>query len=143
MLHAEFSEHLLEDEEKIRQEVFVSEQGFENEFDDIDNIATHMTLYNDADAVGCCRFFPGEEPGEYIIGRMAVRKAYRGQAMGRRILEMAIQHLKDAGASKISLSAQVQAKGFYETLGFQAKGNVYMDEHCPHIHMEKLLQYGC
>ena len=24
-----------------------------------------------------------------------------------------IQHLKDAGASKISLSAQVQAKGFY------------------------------
>lgn len=64
MFHAEFSEHLLEDEEKKRQEVFVSEQGFENEFGDVDNIATHMTLYNGVDAVGCCRFFPGEEPGE-------------------------------------------------------------------------------
>lgn len=139
MLHAEFSDQLIEDEKKIRQEVFISEQGFELEFDDIDNNSTHMMLYNDADAVGCCRFFPGEDPGEYIIGRIAVRKTYRGKSMGRRIVEMAIQHLKDAGAAKISLSAQVQAKGFYEALGFRAKGDVYMDEHCPHIHMEKNL----
>lgn len=139
MLHAEFSDQLIEDEKKIRQEVFISEQGFEFEFDDIDNNSTHMMLYNDADAVGCCRFFPGENPGEYIIGRIAVRKAYRGKSMGRRIVEMAIQHLKDAGAAKISLSAQVQVKGFYEAVGFRAKGDVYMDEHCPHIHMEKNL----
>ena len=127
MLHAEFSDQLMDDEKEIRQEVFVSEQGFEIEFDDID------------DAVGCCRFFPREVPGEYIIGRIAVRKAYRGQSMGKRIVEMAIQHIKDTGASKISLSAQVQAKGFYEALGFRAKGDVYLDEHCPHVHMEKVL----
>ena len=139
MLHAEYSDQLIEDEKKIRQEVFIAEQGFELEFDDIDNNSTHMMLYNDDDAVGCCRFFPGEDSGEYIIGRIAVRKAYRGKSMGRRIVEMVIQHLKDADASKISLSAQVQAKGFYEAMGFRAKGDVYMDEHCPHIHMEKNL----
>ena len=139
MLHAEFSNQLLDDEKQIRQEVFMSEQGFEIEFDDIDNNSTHMMLYSDDDAVGCCRFFPGEASGEYIIGRIAVRKAYRGQSMGKRIVEMAIQHIKDKGASKISLSAQVQAKGFYEALGFRAKGDVYLDEHCPHVHMEKVL----
>ena len=139
MLHAKFSNQLLDDEKQIRQEVFVSEQGFEIEFDDIDNNSMHMMLYSDNDAVGCCRFFPGEIPGEYIIGRIAVRKAYRGQSMGKRIVEMAIQHIKNKGASKVSLSAQVQAKDFYEGLGFRAKGDVYLDEHCPHVHMEKCL----
>lgn len=76
---------------------------------------------------------------DYLIGRIAVRKAYRGQSMGKRIVEMVIQHIKDKGASKISLSAQVQAKGFYEALGFRAKGDVYLDEYCPHVHMEKVL----
>lgn len=37
----------------------------------------------------------------------------------------------------IYLSAQLQAKGFYEKLGYLAYGDEYMDEHCPHIMMKK------
>lgn len=29
--------------------------------------------------------------------------------------------------------------GFYEKNGFQAYGEEYLDEFCPHIHMEKRL----
>lgn len=37
----------------------------------------------------------------------------------------------------IELSAQVRVQPFYAKAGFQAIGETYMDEHCPHIHMEK------
>ena len=43
------------------------------------------------------------------------------------------------GAKKASLSAQVQAQGFYESCGYTAEGDTYLDEHCPHIHMTKTL----
>ena len=38
-----------------------------------------------------------------------------------------------------SLSAQVQAKGFYKKLGYVQDGDEYLDEHCPHILMCKVL----
>lgn len=43
------------------------------------------------------------------------------------------------GAKKVALSAQVQAAGFYSKLGYVQVGDEYLDEHCPHVDMEKLL----
>jgi predicted GNAT family N-acyltransferase len=39
----------------------------------------------------------------------------------------------------VSLSAQVQAMGFYERQGHRPEGEEYYDEHCPHIAMRKKL----
>ena len=36
-------------------------------------------------------------------------------------------------------SAQVQAAGFYKKLGYVQVGDEYLDEHCPHVNMEKPL----
>ena len=130
---------LTKDEMSIREEVFMQEQGFKNEFDDIDDSATHIVLYDDGSPVGCCRVYPDEAVGRFIFGRLAVRKKYRGQDIGRKIMEKAIEYLSSIGASYISLSAQVQAKGFYANFGFRDEGEEYLDEHCPHIHMVKEL----
>ena len=130
---------LTKDEMSIREEVFMQEQGFKNEFDDIDDSATHIVLYDDGSPVGCCRVYPDEAVGRFIFGRLAVRKKYRGQDIGRKIMEKAIEYLSSIGASYISLSAQVQAKGFYANFGFMEEGEEYLDEHCPHIHMVKEL----
>ena len=46
---------------------------------------------------------------------------------------------RELGYPKAKLSAQVSAMGFYEKNGFQAYGEEYLDEFCPHIHMEKRL----
>ena len=46
------------------------------------------------------------------------------------------------GAQKIELSAQEQAMGFYQKLGYQAVGDLYNDEHCPHMLMVKTLSGG-
>ena len=63
---------------EIRKSVFVEEQGYENEFDDIDNTCDYVTVYFDGNAVGTGRLFPDPaEPGTYIFGRIAVLKEYR------------------------------------------------------------------
>lgn len=40
-------EHLPIEAQKIREIVFMEEQGFHNEFDEIDSYATHLVLYNE------------------------------------------------------------------------------------------------
>lgn len=56
----------------IRIEVFMKEQGFENEFDDIDNISFHIVVFDEEKPIGTCRFF--KENDHYTIGRVAVLK---------------------------------------------------------------------
>lgn len=123
----------------IRQEVFVDEQGFHDEFDDIDSIAHHLLLYVDGQIAGCCRLFPSESDNTYVMGRLAVRKQFRGKGYGNLILQKAEQWLCQQNICTLELSAQVRVKPFYEAIGYTASGEEYLDENCPHIHMEKSL----
>ncbi len=42
---------------KIRETVFVKEQGFRNEFGEIDRYAQHMIVFDQENAIAVCRFF--------------------------------------------------------------------------------------
>jgi len=117
----------------------MKEQGFEDEFDEIDEIAKFVLLYIDGKPAGTCRYFPSNEEGDAHIGRMAVRKLYRGQHLGTKIMMAAENGIRRDGFKTCSLSAQVQAKPFYESLGYKAEGEEYLDEGCPHILMQKVL----
>ena len=128
-----------DDIKQIRIDVFINEQGFENEFDDIDKTAKFVLLSIDGKAVGTCRFFPSNIDGDAHIGRMAVRKLYRGQNLGSKIIHAAENGIRRDGFKTCSLSAQVQARPFYESLGYVAEGEEYLDEGCPHILMRKQL----
>ena len=64
----------------------MKEQGFEDEFDEIDDIAKFVLLSMMASQQGTCRYFPSNEEGDAHIGRMAVRKLYRGQHLGTKIM---------------------------------------------------------
>lgn len=78
----------LPDEAKeIRLEVFVKEQGFEEEFDDIDETAVHIVLFDDSHPVGVCRIFTDPGSGRVMIGRVAVRKTFRGRGLGADIIK--------------------------------------------------------
>ena len=132
-------DHLPEDGAAIRREVFIEEQGFINEFDDTDEKAVHIVLYLDDTPAAVCRVFYSEEHGQYLIGRIAVRKVFRGKHLGAEIMRAAEAEIRRLGGSTAGLSSQVQAMGFYERLGYRPIGGQYMDEHCPHIRMEKEL----
>lgn len=41
----------------IRREVFIDEQGFKNEFDDIDITAIHLVCYDKEKPIGTARIF--------------------------------------------------------------------------------------
>ena len=121
----------------IRELVFVEEQGFKNEFDEIDedNKTMHIVAYKDDVPIGTCRFYMKD--GEYNIGRIAVVKEYRGKGVGAIIVEYAEEKIYEMGGTEISLSAQVRIKSFYEKMGYVCEGNIYLDEMCPHIRMRK------
>lgn len=137
-----FVKGLPQDAHDIRQAVFVQEQGFngQSEFDSIDPDAFHAVLYLDGKPAGTGRLFPSDSsPDAFIVGRLAVYPQYRKLHLGSEILSFLEQKAKESGASKIALSAQCQAQGFYEKCGYTASGDTYLDEFCPHIHMEKML----
>lgn len=130
----------LPDEAKeIRFEVFVKEQGFEEEFDDIDKTATHIILFDGSHPVGVCRVFTDPESGRVMIGRVAVRKAFRGRGLGADIIKAAEEYAAGSGVSEIWIHSQERAAGFYSTLGYEDTGIHDVEEGCPHILMKKAL----
>ncbi len=132
-----FYEHLPEDSAAIRREVFMEEQGFKNEFDDIDSSASHVVLYiNDEPAV-TGRFFKKHESNVWIVGRIAVRQKFRGRLLGSKILEAVENEISKRGGKKVMLAAQVKALPFYQKAGYEETGEPFMDEYCPHIWMRK------
>lgn len=126
---------------EIRTVVFVEEQGFKQEFDKIDESAYHLIIYEDSKAVANGRLFKDDTmENAYIIGRLAVIKNYRNRHLGAKLIELLEAKVKSLKGERISLSAQCRAKAFYEKLGYVASGDIYLDEYCPHIHMEKYLE---
>lgn len=129
-----------DDATKLREEVFVKEQGFVDEFDFIDDIAWHITLYENDVCIGVGRIFALEtQPDEFHIGRLAIKKDFRKKGYGRIIMneleKIAIANM----AKKVVLSSQVHALDFYRSCNYQSEGDVYLDQHEPHQKMIKLL----
>lgn len=122
---------------EIRENVFVKEQGFCEEFDTQDGDSWHLLLLEDGKAIGTSRIFWGE--GDRLhIGRVAVLKENRGGA-GRLLIEACVTKARELGAKAVELGAQKRAAAFYEKCGFTSFGAPYLDEGCPHIMMEKQL----
>lgn len=65
---------------EIRTKVFINEQGFSREFDDIDETAVHFVIFEENNTpVATCRIFWDSEMNSYVLGRVAVMKEYRGK----------------------------------------------------------------
>lgn len=131
---------LSDDAKRIRKKVFIEEQGFKNEFDDTDKIASQIVMYNDnEEPIATCRIFAGAEKGEFIFGRLAVLMPYRGMNIGTKMIGEAEKLVLKKGGTSMRLHAQCRVKSFYEKLGYTEYGSIEDDEGCPHIWMNKLL----
>lgn len=120
----------------IRQRVFVEEQGFQHEFDEIDEHCIFLTAYVHDQCIGCVRIMDKKEDSA-IIGRVAVLRDYRGMQVGKRLILAAEQNMKLRGIKEAYLHAQCTKQSFYEHLGYRAYGEIEMDEHVAHIWMKK------
>ncbi len=120
----------------IRKTVFMDEQGFFDEFDDIDETAYHAVIYDAGKPIGCGRIFL--DNGMAHLGRIAVLKEYRKLGIGRIIMESLEKAASDNFEfSHYELSAQKRAIGFYKSVGYEEIGEMYLDEGYPHRTMIK------
>lgn len=122
---------------KLRCAVFVVEQeSAYQEVDDADKEALHLWLRDEDGALAAyARVLPAGVTHETpSIGRVIA--VSRGTGAGRRIMEEAIRVAQDdLGADVITIEAQVQARGFYEKLGFVQTSDEFDDGGIPHIEM--------
>ena len=138
-MRVQVNTHLTKEAEAIRRAVFMEEQGFVNEFDQIDDISAHIVLFEGDTPAAVCRVYYSHERKCHIIGRIAVQKAMRGRHLGAEGLKAAEEYIASQGGSRVMLSAQVRAAGFYERSGYTQTEERYDDEGCPHVWMQKSL----
>jgi len=116
----------------LRREVFVWEQNVpeEEEHDDLDMTATHYVAIAEGEVVGTLRLI--DYPEHVKIGRVAVRQAFRGQGIARRLIDRAMADARAKGRDRFYLTAQSDKLGLYQKLGFVAFGPEFMDGGMPH-----------
>lgn len=127
---------LPEEARLLRTLIFIEEQGFVREFDEIDDTAVHIVAFDGDKPIGTCRYYPRPD-GSYAIGRIAVAREYRGKGVGSALVLEAERRVALLGAKTTVVSAQLRAAGFYRSLGYIEQGSPYPEEHVPHILMVK------
>lgn len=125
----------LEDAHAIRREVFINEQKVspEEEFDNLDDRAFHLIIYDDGVPAATGRLF---FMGSYHIGRIAVMKDKRGLHLGDLTVRMLLAKAFNDGAPFVTISAQMHAVRFYERFGFVAYGDTYDEAGIEHVAMK-------
>ncbi|MEG0483365.1 MAG: GNAT family N-acetyltransferase [Acinetobacter sp.] len=123
---------LQHDAQLIRRSVFIQEQNISenDEWDDQDAISLHFVVYDQNQAIATARLLQNNS-----IGRVAVLKQYRGKSIGQLLMQHIIQVASEQKREYLKLSAQSYVVGFYENLGFEVKGEEYLDCGIPHIDM--------
>lgn len=120
----------------LRHAVFVLEQNVPEELerDEYDATAMHIVAVGAGDVVGVLRIV---DLGEHAkIGRVAVRHDWRGRGVARAMMVDAMERMRARGQSRFYLSAQVDALGLYEKLGFVAFGERFVEAGIEHLAMK-------
>lgn len=127
----------------VRVDVFCDEQGYsrEMELDGRDGDCLHYVLTDDQEhkAVATGRLFWTDGEGTMAVGRIAVRKAWRGYGLGKTIMDAMVAKAQELHAARLVLDSQCYAIGFYEKCGFTVCGEEHMDGHVPHKMMQRIL----
>ncbi|MDY5441279.1 MAG: GNAT family N-acetyltransferase [Candidatus Enteromonas sp.] len=122
----------------IREQVFIVEQGFQNEYDEFEDSSWCLVLFLDETPIATGRI-RALDPATYAVERIAVLPAFRGQKVGTYLLRFLETKIKTLGAYKARLNSQADKVGFYQKQGYQIQGDgeVFYEENCPHVAMEK------
>ncbi|MES2410151.1 MAG: GNAT family N-acetyltransferase [Bacteroidota bacterium] len=125
---------------QLRSEVFIVEQKCPyQDVDNKDQKALHLIGEDNGETVAYARLF---KPKDYFeqasIGRVVVKPSYRDKKLGHILMREAIYYMKHQfGERKITISAQLYLKNFYESHGFIQTSETYLEDDIPHIEMKK------
>lgn len=123
---------------RLRIDTFVTEQKItvpELDDQDLDAIQVYLLNKEETAALAVCRIFP--ENGKWMLGRVAVAAAARGQKLGTKMMAQVEEYLRNQGANRLYCHAQWQAKPFYDFLGYKTKGEPFVEADIKHVMMYK------
>jgi len=123
---------------QLRSEVFVIEQDcVYQDLDFKDQKAVHVIGIKNDKIIAYTRIFkPGDYFKEASIGRVIVDAKERKFGYGHDLMKASIKVIqKKFNTLKITISAQVYLKNFYESHGFKKAGDEYLEDGIPHIEM--------
>lgn len=138
-LHFQLPSTYWQQTRQLRLDVFVSEQGVPEalEIDEFDATCRHFVAIKKKSIVGTLRLIINKKTAK--LGRLAVAKHARHQGIATQLMQQALLFCDEQGIKEIELGSQVTVKDFYQKLGFQTYGEIFMDAGIPHIHMSKSL----
>lgn len=122
--------------QRIRQAVFVAEQGIdpELEWDEWDERSLHAVIFVMGEPAATGRLLPDGH-----VGRMAVLPAHRRKGLASEILRVLLAKAAERGDAQVELSAQSYIGEFYRAHGFEPVGEEYIEVGIPHRRMIKRL----
>jgi ElaA protein len=124
---------------QLRVSVFIMEQDCHYmDLDGKDLKAYHVYALNENnEVVAHARLLDRGVSYEYMsIGRVVVRKDYRGTGLGHELMQYSMNKAKEIyGEDKIKISAQQHLEKFYESHGFVTVTDMYFEDDIPHVGM--------
>jgi ElaA protein len=125
---------------RLRSEVFVVEQNCVYlDQDGKDPLCYHLLGWTGTLLAAYVRLLPpGLSYSEPSIGRVVTSPSYRGKGGGRALMEKALEQLYLLyGTVPVRIGAQQYLQAFYSSLGFEAFGDMYLEDNIPHVEMVK------
>jgi ElaA protein len=126
-----------------RERVFIIEQNCPyQDADDLDAVSWHLTCYSDGELAAYLRIVDtGYKYPEPSIGRVLTAKPFRGLGLGKDLMSEAISRFDTYYPNQhCRISAQSYLVDFYQSFGFVACGDEYLEDDIPHIEMLKVYQ---
>lgn len=121
-----------------RVDVFVVEQKCAyRELDDFDLASYHLYACNGTEIAAYARILPaGTAHKELSIGRVLVKKTYRGRGLATELMAKALDFIREElKENTVKLQAQEYLLPFYGSFGFKKISEVYLDDGIPHADM--------
>ena len=121
-----------------RTNVFVVEQNCPYpEVDGKDAQSYHLYKAENGEIIAYLRILPpGVSYAELSIGRVLVKKEYRGRKLAHELMERALQFIEaELNEITVKIQAQDYLRNFYSSFGFEAISEVYLDDGIPHVDM--------
>lgn len=124
---------------QLRQMVFgLEQQCLYQDMDDRDQHSWHLTILESGRLIAYARLIPpGVSYADYAsFGRVVTHPEVRRTGIGKMLLIKIMGYIQELFPGQpIQIGAQVYLENFYQSVGFQTHGTIYLEDGIDHVHM--------
>lgn len=136
----EYGTEIYRESLKLRHEVLREPLGLvytEKELDN-DRHINYLIYIDNSEMLGVVGI---QDKGNGVaqLKQMGISDKLKGQGIGRLMVKRLEEYAKEKGFVEVMLEARLYAKGFYDKLGYEAYGDVYVNIGIDHIKMKKII----